>query len=179
MLMAVVAEPSRACRCARLSGSWRLAAVALAICAFAPGRAKADEHEVVVTIAELTALDAADTWLAGPDDFYARVTIDGEAFTTPIKRQQNMAAPNWKVSKMVDKRRVDVRIELFDKDIGKADDKIDINRVAAKRDLDFVVDIKSCRVEGFSEPYQCSDDIRRAGDETKKAEIIFYVDVDP
>jgi hypothetical protein len=135
------------------------------------------ESELVLVITKVTALDAADVWLAGPDDFYARVTIDGETFTTKIKRQQNHAEPNWKISKVVHGRSHDVKLEIYDKDIGKADDKIDINRITPKRDLDFVVNTRRCRVEGFAEGYRCGDPIRREGYEQKKASIEFYVDV--
>lgn len=140
--------------------------------------AQARDYEIVITIAQLTALDAADVWLAGPDDFYARVTIDGEVFSTKIKRQQNLAQPNWKITKVVSNRKVDVRLEIYDKDIGKPDDKIDINRITPKRDLDFVVDTRRCRVEGFADSFRCGDEIRRQGYEDKKAEIVFYVDAE-
>ncbi len=140
--------------------------------------AEARDYEIVITISQLTALDAADVWLAGPDDFYARVTIDGEVFSTRIKRQQNVAQPNWKISKVVSNRKVDVRLEIYDKDIGKPDDKIDINRITPKRDLDFVVDTRRCRVEGFADSFRCGDEIRRQGNEDKKAEIVFYVDAE-
>ena len=157
-----------------------VAALALGIAgsmAAAPA-AFARDVELVITISQITALDPADVWLAGPDDFYARVTIDGQQFTTPIKRQQNQATPNWKVSKVVSSRKTKVRLEIFDKDIGKADDKIDINRVTSpKRDLDFTVDTRRCRVLEFSDPFRCGDSIRRAGNEPKKAEVVFNVDV--
>lgn len=139
--------------------------------------AAARDDELTITISQLTALDAADTWLAGPDDFYARVTIGGEVFQTPIKRQRNVANPNWKISKVVRRGKTDVRVEIFDKDIGKADDKIDINRITPKRDLDFTVDTRRCRVIGFANSFRCGDAIHRSGSEAKKAEIVFYVDV--
>ena len=70
-----------------------------------------------------------------------------------------------------------MKLEIFDKDIGKGDDKIDINRIGEKRDLDFTVNTRRCRIEGFSERYRCGDPIRREGSESKKAAIEFYVDV--
>lgn len=163
----------------RAAGRGILVAAVSAIAGLlAPATAARAQSEIVLVITKVTALDAADTWLAGPDDFYARVTIDGEVFTTSIKRQRNHAEPNWKITKAVYGRRShDVKLEIYDKDIGKADDKIDINRVDAKRDLDFVVNTRRCRVEGFSERYHCGDPIRREGYEQKKAAIEFYVDV--
>ena len=62
------------------------------------------------------------------------------------------------------------------KDIA-ADDPIDINRVDPKRSLDFVVNTRSCRLEGFSSPYRCGQRVVRAGGERKKAEMTFFVDV--
>ena len=160
------------------AGRGILVGSALAIVGLAAPAAARAESEIVLVITNVTALDAADTWLAGPDDFYARVTIDGEVFTTSIKRQRNHAEPNWKITKVVHGGRPhDVKLEIYDKDIGKADDKIDINRVDAKRDLDFVVNTRRCRVEGFSERFHCGDPIRREGYEQKKAAIEFYVDV--
>ena len=137
----------------------------------------ARDDEVTITVTQVTALDAADVWIAGPDDFYARVTIDGQVFNTGIKRQQNKASPNWKISKVVRRGAHSVRMEIFDKDIGKPDDKIDINRVNNKRDLDFTIDTRRCRVAGFADRYRCGDQIRRSGNENKKAEIVFIVDV--
>jgi len=155
-----------------------IAAAALAVAAsLASATAARADSEIVVVITKVTALDAADVWLAGPDDFYARVTIDGEVFTTKIKRQQNHAEPNWKITKVVRGRAHNVKLEIFDKDIGKGDDKIDINRVGEKRDLDFVVDTRRCRIGGFSERFRCGDPIRREGFEQKRAAIEFYVDV--
>jgi hypothetical protein len=133
--------------------------------------------ELSIYITTVTALDAADKWLAGPDDFYARVTIDGQVFTTKVKRQKNHASPNWRVTKFVRPGVHNIRLEIFDKDIGKADDKIDINRLDNKRDLDFTVDTRKCRIEGFAERYRCGEPIRRAGNERKKAAVEFVVSV--
>jgi hypothetical protein len=163
---------------ASAAGRVSITATVLAVAAsLASATAARAESEIAIVITKVTALDAADVWLAGPDDFYARVTIDGEVFTTKIKRQQNHAEPNWKITKVVRGRSHDVKLEIYDKDIGKGDDKIDINRVGEKRDLDFVVDTRRCRIEGFSERYRCGEPIRREGYEQKKASIEFYVDV--
>lgn len=154
-----------------------MAALALAIpaCIVTATNASARD-ELTLVITKVTALDAADAWMAGPDDFYARVTIDGQVFTTKIKRQRNHAEPNWKITKDVRRGPHDVKLEIFDKDIGKGDDKIDINRIDDKRDLDFTVNTRTCRVDGFSERYRCGEPIRREGFERKKAAVEFYVD---
>ena len=90
--------------------------------------------------------------------------------------QKDAINPNWRFSAIVPNGRTDVKIEIFDKDIAQ-DDPIDINRVDPKRDLDFVVNTRRCRLEGFSEAYRCGDDVTRAGGERKSAEMTFMVTV--
>lgn len=130
--------------------------------------------EVQVTIHRLTALDKADAFSS--DDFYARVTIGGQVFKSERIRQTDQIIPNWRFSAIVPNGRTDVKIEVFDRDL-QVDDQIDINRIDPKRDLDFVVNTRTCRLEGFSQPYRCGEDVRRAGGERKKAEITFMVQV--
>jgi hypothetical protein len=55
---------------------------------------------------------------------------------------------------------------------------VDINRLPDKRDLDFEVDTRRCVVTGFAEEYKCGERIRRAGDERRRAEVTFTVDVE-
>lgn len=135
----------------------------------------AREVELKVTIHRLIALDKGDAF--STQDFYARVTIDGQVFKSERIRQTNDIIPNWRFSAIVPNGRNDVKIEVFDKDLID-DDMIDINRVDPKRDLDFVVNTRSCRLEGFSEPYRCNEDVVRAGGERKRAEMTFSVEVD-
>ena len=130
--------------------------------------------ELTVTIHQLLALDKGDAFSS--EDFYARVTIGGQVFKSERIRQTDAVIPNWKFSAVVPNGRTDVKIEVFDKDI-VADDQIDINRIDPKRDLDFVVNARTCRLEGFSQSYKCGNDVRRAGGERKKAELVFMVTV--
>lgn len=132
------------------------------------------EVEVQVTIHRLVALDKADAFSS--EDFYARVTIGGQVFKSERIRQSDAVIPNWRFAAVVPSGRTDVKIEVFDKDL-QVDDQIDINRVDPKRDLDFVINTRSCRLEGFSEAYRCGEDVRRAGGERKKAEMVFMVQV--
>lgn len=141
----------------------------------APQSAFARDDEITVTIAEVRALDKADAFLS--DDLYARVTIAGEVFKTQRIAQKQDVIPDWKISKVVPRGVHNVKVEIFDKDVFSPDDEIDINRLANKRDLDFAVNTRNCRVEGFANRYRCNQQIRRAGDDRKKAEIIFYVTV--
>ena len=69
---------------------------------------------------------------------------------------------------------VNVKLSVFDKDVS-VDDPIDINRIDNKRDIDFTVNTKTCKVEGFSSTYKCGAKITRAGKEKKAAEVTFIV----
>lgn len=135
----------------------------------------ARDDEITVTILQVRALDKADAFLS--DDLYARVTIGGEMFKTQRIAQKNDIIPDWKISKVVPRGITDVKVEIFDKDVFSPDDAIDINRLPNKRDLDFTVNTRNCRIDGFANRYYCNQQIRRAGDERKKAEIVFFVTV--
>lgn len=130
--------------------------------------------EVQVTIHRLVALDKGDAFSS--EDFYARVTIDGQVFKSQPIRQTDGVIPNWRFAAIVPPGRADVKIEVFDKDIAE-DDQIDINRIDPKRDLDFVVNSRTCRIEGMASGYRCRADVTRAGGERKRAEMTFSVDV--
>lgn len=145
---------------------------ALAITAALPAAAQA--QEIIVNIARVRALDVIDK--LSKADFLARVTIDGEAFTTPAVRNQDDIRPNWTLRKRVSPGVHNIKIEILDKDVSK-NDLIDINRINGKRDLDFQVDTRNCIVTGFQQAYRCRSVIQRGGNEAKKAEITFTVDV--
>lgn len=162
----------------RLSSGMIKSAAAIAIVGLsasgtvAPASAQ-QSKELVVTITGVRAIDKTDIF--GKADFYAKVTIDGETTSTPVARQSDASRPFWVVAKRVSRGRHDVKIQLLDKDPGKPDDVIDINRVTNKRDLDFQVDTSTCRITGFSSTYRCNTTIVREGTERKKAEIQFKV----
>lgn len=155
--------------------TFALSAAALATTLGASSAAFARDDEITVTITQVRALDKADAFLG--DDLYARVTIAGEMFKTQRVAQQQDIIPDWKISKTVQRGVHDVKVEIFDKDVFSPDDEIDINRLPNKRDLDFTVNTRNCRIDGFANRYRCHQQIRRAGDDRKKAEIIFYVTV--
>ena len=152
-------------------------AVALTVLPPEPAEAQGGNKTITVTINRVTALDFVDWGLAGDADFYAKVTIAGETFTTQRIRGRNDIQPNWKISKAVPGGRHDVKVAIYDRDVLKPDEFVDINRVDKKRDLDFTVNTRSCRIGGFSDAYRCSDAIKRAGAERKKAEITLTVTV--
>lgn len=132
------------------------------------------EHEVTLTIKQVRAVDRADEFSDG--DYYARVTIDGETFKTDPIKQEGTIEPNWVFTKKVNPGTVAIKLEILDKDVS-VDDVIDINRVDNKRDLDFTVNTRNCRVNGFAQAYKCGSSITRAGKEKKSAEFTAVVDV--
>jgi len=131
--------------------------------------------EITVRVDRIRALDKIDSGLAGQADFYARVTIAGEQFTSKIERGKDDVRPRWVFKKDVKAGKHDVKIQIFDRDPLKADTTVDINRVDNKRDLDFTVDTRSCSIGGFSGDVRCGRTINRSGQEKKKAEIWFRV----
>ncbi len=156
-------------------GLLRVGLASLGLLALALPAAAQREDRITVTINRVTAVDKADIF--GKADFYAKVTIAGDTQTTPVARQTNNIRPNWKISTRVPRGKHAIKIQMFDKDPGKPDDQIDINRVDNKRDLDFEINTASCRVSGFADSYSCGDTIVRTGNERKKAEIHFTVKV--
>jgi hypothetical protein len=142
--------------------------------------AQAQMPEIVVNITHVRALDRADWPVAGQADFYAQVTIAGEAVKTPRVRQQDEIRPNWRVSKRVPPGTYTVKIEMLDRDVFKPDDRIDINRVSNRREIEFQVDTRPrpCRIDGGgSFKFRCGKNIDRSGNERKRAQIEFTVDV--
>lgn len=161
------------------SQAWPTGAAALAIVPIAFGMLvqpaiAADTHEVTVTVHKVNARDKLDE--LSKADLFARVTINGKSQVTDRVKQDNEINPNWKISAGVPKGKVDIKLELIDKDIAQ-DDLIDINVLDAKRVQDFAVNTKTCRVTGFSGSPKCGTKITRAGKEKKSAEITFSVDV--
>lgn len=138
----------------------------------APGSAAAEEIEIVIS--HVKALDKFDELSNG--DSYARVSIGKDVQKSPVVTQKTEISPNWKIVQKVKPGTHNVKLEILDKDIS-VDDPIDINRIDKKRTLEFSVNTKSCRIEGFAQDYKCGEKITRAGQETKKAEITFAVNV--
>ena len=152
-----------------------IGAVLLAIGGTALLPATAQAAEIIITVTEVRAVDAADVF--SRPDFFARVTIAGETFQTKVARNQSNATPNWVVRKTVARGTHDVKMAMFDKDLTK-NEAIDINTVANKRDLDFKVNTRNCRVLGLTGVSQgCRVSITRAGKEKKAAQVTFNVEI--
>lgn len=153
-------------------------AAALAAVASAGFAGAAAAQDLIITIERIRALDKIDA--AGQADFYAQVTIDGKAIKTERIRRADDVRPNWVIRAPVSGRKADVKLEILDKDVLSKDDLVDINRLDGKRDLDFTVELRPCRVKGFAQSYDCGRRgvvITRGGNEKKAAEVIFRVNV--
>lgn len=149
-------------------------AAGLAALVAAPQAALAADKDVTVTILKVRAIDKVDEFSKG--DFYARVTIGGTVLTTQPVKQSNIDKPDWKLSTKVKPGKVDIKVEILDKDV-TVDDPIDINKVDNKRALDMTLNTKSCSIKGFSKGYSCGDTITRTGQEKKAAEVAFKINV--
>ena len=136
--------------------------------------AAAKDPEVIIKVTNVRALDRADEFSDG--DFFARVTINGEKLESPVVKQEGSIKPDWILSKKVKAGVVNVKFEIIDKDLS-VDDPIDINRVDNKRDLEFTVNTKTCRIGGFATSFKCGAKINRAGKEKKAADVTFIVTV--
>jgi hypothetical protein len=151
------------------------ALVALAACAAVT--TAADAQEIQVRIDRVRALDKIDLPTAGQADFYAQITVDGKTVKTKHIRRADDIQPNWVLTVPVGRGVYPVKLEIYDNNVTRKDTLVDINRLPSKRDLDFEVDTRSCVVKGFVQDYKCRWIIKRAGDEQRRAEIEFSVDV--
>lgn len=131
-------------------------------------------HEIVIKVTRVKALDEYDEFSKG--EFYGRASIGGKKEKSEVVRNETDAKTNWTFSFPVTPGQHDVKLELLDKDLS-VDDPIDINRLDRKRDLDFTVNTRTCRIEGFAQVYRCGTLITRTGAEKKKAAIYFTVAV--
>lgn len=134
--------------------------------------------KIVITVHELKPSDKYDELT--PGDLFARMTINGQATSTEILKQATQPGvvikPNWTLSQAVAPGKHKVKLELVDKDLS-VDDVIDINRLDNRRELEFEVDTRSCRISGFASDQKCKARITRTGKEKKAAEITFSIDV--
>jgi hypothetical protein len=160
---------------ARGSSLRLLGGIAVALSGTAALPAAIQAAEIIITVTDVKAIDAADVF--SRPDFFARVTIAGETFSTKVVRNQADIKPNWTVRKTVPRGTHDVKLALFDKDLTK-NEAIDINTRDNKRDLDFRVNTRNCRVLDLSGVDQgCRVSITRAGKEKKAAQIGFTVEI--
>ena len=143
------------------------------------GAAPAAADEVIVRVEHLRALDKIDLPTAGQADFYAQVTINGRTVKSKFIRRADEIRPDWVMVVPVRHRHgpARVKLEILDHNVLTKPTLVDVNRLPDKRDLDFEVDTRRCTVTGFAQTYKCGDPIKRAGDERRRAQITFTVDV--
>lgn len=138
-------------------------------------------EEVIITVEHVRALDKIDSVLAGQADFYAQVTIDGKTIKSKGIKRHDDISPGWVMAVPVSRRgNFPVKLEIYDHNVLKKPTLVDINRLPDKRDLDFNIVIEGpgrCTVKGFANDFPCHAVIKRAGDERRKAEVTFRVDV--
>jgi hypothetical protein len=137
-------------------------------------QAQSANQEIIITISRVRAIDKFDNFSKA--DFMARVSIDGDEITTKQIRQADSIRPNWVLAKRVKPGKHNVKLAVLDKDLTKAE-SVDINRLDGKRDLDFTVDTRNCRIDGFVVTYKCGQTIVRAGKERRASEVTFKVEV--
>jgi hypothetical protein len=140
--------------------------------------AQSANPQIVITVHSVKPLDKYDELSLG--DLFARMTIGGQSTSTEILKQTTQPGvvirPKWILSQSVAPGKHTVKFEFVDKDI-TVDDVIDINRLDKRRELEFDVDTRSCRISGFSSPQRCKARNTRTGKEKKAAEVTFSVDV--
>ena len=139
----------------------------------------ASAARLVVRDDHVVALDKIDLPTAGRADFYAQVTVGRRTVKSKFVRNADDVRPNWVMVVPVRREKVSVKLEILDRNVLRKATQVDINRLPNKRDLDFEVDTRRCVITGFAETYKCGATIRRAGDERRRAEITFTVDVRP
>ncbi|MCS7158705.1 MAG: hypothetical protein N0A16_13410 [Blastocatellia bacterium] len=89
-------------------------------------------------------------------DFYAVITIDGEALNNKAENDRwedkYNISPNWEFSKRVDLARgsIPITVEIWDEDGFSRfeDDHVDINPNRSKRNLGLTVNLRPCSVAG-------------------------------
>ena len=153
------------------------APLAIGLTLVTPVWAGSPTHQIEINVREIKPLDKYDELSLG--DLYARVTIAGTTQSTPILKQTaavgQVLKPDWQIIQNVGPGVHPVKVELIDKDLSQ-DDVIDINRLPNRRVLEFTIDTRRCRIEGFATPYSCKSPISRTGKEAKAAEITITVD---
>jgi hypothetical protein len=156
------------------------APLALGLTLVTPALAGSPTHQIVLDVREIKALDKFDEFSLG--DIFARVTIAGTTQSTPILKQTaavgQVIKPDWQIIQNVGPGVHPVKLELIDKDLSQ-DDVIDINKLPKRRVLEFTIDTRRCRIDGFASTYNCKSPISRAGKEAKAAGISFTVDAKP
>ena len=158
---------------ARMARASSIAVLAMTT-AFVIPSASAQTVQITVRIERIVALDPAD--YGGPADFFARLTIDGVQYQTPIIWENNDISPNWEYPHLVSGAGVRrIGIEVLDKDFSY-DDLIDVSPVVGKRTLDLIINTSAlpCRVTG-DVAGRCDSSLTTEGAELGRASLRFSI----
>jgi hypothetical protein len=143
-------------------------------------RSAVDDRAVVVRTLEVKEGGGPGFDTLGKPDFYARITIGGQVFTEGMQLNRSSIRPAWTTIKFIpaSQSSIPIRYELWDEDAaGSEPDHADIHPGEGRRDLDFVLDLKT---------HACSGDVTgvhdsaessavSAGKDGKRATVRFFV----
>ncbi|MDX2241159.1 MAG: C2 family cysteine protease [Leptolyngbyaceae cyanobacterium bins.302] len=107
--------------------------------------------QVRFTVNQLVAIDNPDSgWFGDDADYYARININGAAWTSGVISNSNNISPNWQFTQNVNSRYVNIEVQIWDSDGGFAgsDDHIDIDSGSGYRNLDITYDLITNQITG-------------------------------
>ena len=139
----------------------------------------AEARTVTITIVRVKEINNLDKDIPRKDqaDFFARIWIAGKALRTPTMSKDD-GWPNWRVSAPVGSNLVRIKISVHDDDGGleEKDDKVDVNPVIGKKDLDLVYNVKTGRITGDATGRRGRNIwTRGGGSDSDKAQLWFRV----
>jgi hypothetical protein len=140
--------------------------------------ATAQNAEVRVTIMRVKNIQGGDV-LSKPD-YFAKVTIAEETFTSQHIQDKDDISPNWIFTKSAPigfTGQIPIVIAIFDKDVTK-DDPVDVSPAPDRRELRMNVNAIACTIAG-DVTARCGTAIVTAGNVSVKprAELTFTVEV--
>lgn len=107
--------------------------------------------QVRFTVNQLIAIDNPDSgWFGDNADYYSRISINGNAWTSGVISNDNNISPNWQFTQNVNSRYVNINVEVWDSDGGLAgsNDRIDIDSRSGYRDLNITYDLITNQISG-------------------------------
>lgn len=129
---------------------------------------------VRVTIPKIKAIDDLEGFGMGDPDFVARITIDGQAWTSPEKSGETIT-PNWSFAKRCTVPEITITIELFEKDGVSADERCDINPKKSVKSLSMRYNILTNKIKGDIVGNGNANILARGAGDSDRCEITFNV----
>lgn len=104
---------------------------------------------VEVTIDQIDEIDDLDSLLLQDgDDFYAKITIDGNEWTSSTYEDNDHPKPGWTWGAAITKSSVDISIEVWEDDWGLGAGQVDISPKKGTRTLAFSLDVSQVLTQG-------------------------------